>query len=97
MVAVLGENRRLLIFPLAELNEMARGRGVRLQKYKDGGLADVQVFDSAAGLKVGDASGRTRTLSGLEEFRGARAAAGSPGIKGLPKASRFGITGFETA
>ncbi len=96
MVAVLGENRRLLIFPLAELNEMTRGRGVRLQKYKDGGLADVQVFDNATGLRVGDASGRTRTLGGLDEFRGARAAAGAPGIKGLPKTSRFGLTGFET-
>jgi topoisomerase IV subunit A len=52
-VAVLGDNRRLLIFPLAELNEMTRGRGVRLQKYREGGLADVQVFDSAGGLRVG--------------------------------------------
>ena len=44
-VAVLGDNRRLLVFPLAEVNEMTRGRGVRLQKYREGGLADVQVFD----------------------------------------------------
>ena len=75
-VAVLGENRRLLVFPLAELNEMTRGRGVRLQKYKDGGLADVQVFDSAAGLRMGDVAGRVRTVSELADYRGSRAQAG---------------------
>ena len=94
-VAVLGDNRRLLIFPLAEVNEMTRGRGVRLQKYREGGLADVQVFDSAGGLRVGEASGRVRTLSELSECRGSRAQAGTAGLRGLPKTNRFGITGFE--
>lgn len=94
-VAVLGENRRLLVFPLAELNEMTRGRGVRLQKYKDGGLSDVQVFDSASGLKVGEASGRVKTVSELADCRGARAQAGSHAPKSLPKNNRFGWLGFE--
>ncbi len=93
-VAVLGENRRVLVFPLSELNEMNRGRGVRLQRYKEGGLADVQVFDSAQGLKVADASGRVRTLPDISDYKGARAQAGTMG-KSLPKSNRFGITGFE--
>ncbi len=94
-VAVLGENRRLLIFPLAELNEMTRGRGVRLQKYKDSGLSDVQVFDIASGLKVGEASGRVKIVSELADYRGARAQAGSAAPKSLPKSNRFGWLGFE--
>jgi topoisomerase-4 subunit A len=94
-VAVMGENRRLLVFPLAELNEMTRGRGVRLQKYKDGGLADAQVFDCASGLKLSDASGRVRTVTELADYRGARAQAGSTAPKGWPKANRFGWLGFE--
>ena len=96
-VAVLGGNRRLLVFPLAELNEMTRGRGVRLQKYRDGGLADAQVFDSAAGLRFGDPAGRVRTVAELADYRGARAQAGTAGLRGLPKNNRFGITGFEDA
>ena len=81
-VAVLGENRRLLVFPLSEVNEMTRGRGVRLQKYKDGGLADVQVFDSAAGLRLGDGSGkqshrnRAWRIPGLARAGGHRGASG---------------------
>jgi topoisomerase-4 subunit A len=94
-VAVLGENRRLLVFPLAELNEMTRGRGVRLQKYKDGGLSDVQVFDSASGVKVGEASGRVKIVSELADYRGQRAQAGSTAPKSLPKSNRFGWLGFE--
>ena len=93
-VAVLGDNRRLLVFPLAEVNEMTRGRGVRLQKYREGGLADVQVFDSATGLRIGDPSGRVRTFGDLADYKGSRAQAGTAG-KGLPKNNRFGITGFE--
>ena len=95
-VAVLGDNRRLLVFPLAELNEMSRGRGVRLQKYKEGGLADAQVFDSVAGLRLADSSGRIRILSDLPAYRGSRAQAGVP-ARGLPKNNRFGVIGFEEA
>jgi topoisomerase IV subunit A len=94
-VAVIGENRRLLIFPLAELNEMTRGRGVRLQKYKDGGLADAQVFDGASGIKVVEASGRAKTVAELADNRGARAQAGSTAPKSIPKNNRFGWLGFE--
>jgi topoisomerase IV subunit A len=94
-VAVIGENRRLLLFPLAELNEMTRGRGVRLQKYKDGGLSDAQVFDGASGIKVVEASGRAKTVTELAENRGARAQAGSPAPKSIPKNNRFGWLGFE--
>jgi topoisomerase-4 subunit A len=99
MVAVLGENRRLLVFPLSELNEMARGRGVRLQKYKDGGLADAQVFQETLGLAIGDASGRVRRFTDLADFKGARAQAGSTDQTGQrsPKSGRFGVTGFEDA
>jgi topoisomerase-4 subunit A len=70
---------------------------VRLQKYREGGLADVQVFDSAVGLRVGDPSGRVRTLNELADYRGSRAQAGTAGLKGLPKNNRFGPTGFEEA
>ena len=96
-VAVLGDNRRLLVFPLAEVNEMTRGRGVSFQKYKEGGLADAQVFDSATGLRLHDASGRIRTISELTDYRGSRAQAGTAGLRGLPKNNRFGVTGFEDA
>ncbi len=95
-VAVLGENRRLLVFPLAELNEMSRGRGIRLQKYKDGGLADAQIFMYAKGLAVKEASGRIKVVSDLEDYRGARAAAGNPVAKTLQRVTRFGLNGFET-
>jgi topoisomerase-4 subunit A len=94
-VAALGENRRLLVFPLSELPEMSRGRGVRLQKYKDGGLSDAQIFDSAVGLRMGGPEGRMRTVADLAPYRGARAQSGSTGLWGLPKNNRFGITGFE--
>ncbi|HZV20176.1 MAG TPA: DNA gyrase C-terminal beta-propeller domain-containing protein, partial [Hyphomicrobiales bacterium] len=93
-VAVMGENRKLLIFPLAELNEMNRGRGVRLQRYREGGLADVQVFFAEQGLQIGEASGRKRTLSDQAQYRGSRAQAGLI-AKGLGKNASFGLTGFE--
>ncbi len=94
-VAVIGENRRLLVFPLAELNEMTRGRGVRLQKYKDSGVSDAQVFDGAVGLKVGEASGRVKTVTELADNRGARAQAGTAAPKSIPKSNRFGWLGFS--
>ncbi len=94
-VAAIGENRRLLIFPLSELNEMTRGRGVRLQKYKDGGLSDAQVFDGASGLKVGEASGRVKNVTEVADNRGARAQSGAAAPKSIPKNNRFGWLGFE--
>ena len=62
-VAVIGENRKMLVFPLAELPEMARGKGVKLQSYKDGGLSDVKTFKRADGLNWTDGSGRQFSLS----------------------------------
>jgi topoisomerase-4 subunit A len=73
-VAVIGENRKLLIFPLSEVPEMARGRGVILQRYKDGGLLDVTTFVWKQGLK--DENNRLYESSELKEWRGARAQAG---------------------
>jgi topoisomerase-4 subunit A len=87
-VAVVGENRKLLVFPLSEVPEMARGRGVRLQRYKDGGLSDARVFDWKLGLT--DANGRTFMPDELKEYRGARAQAGRVVPRGFSKALKFG-------
>lgn len=95
-VAVVGSNRKLLIFPLTELNEMTRGRGIRLQRYRSGGLADVIVFRREDGLQWIDASGRTRTLRELDEWSGARAQAGRPVPKGFPRSGRFGLAPFNS-
>jgi topoisomerase-4 subunit A len=91
-VAVVGENRKLLAFPAAELPEMGRGKGVRLQRYKDGGLADATSFDLAQGLSWKDPAGRTRTVTGgeLAEWIGARAGAGRMAPRGFPRENRFG-------
>jgi topoisomerase-4 subunit A len=89
-VAVLGENRKLLVFPLAELPEMTRGRGVILQRYKDGGLADIACFTLADGLSWTMGGGRTRTETDLTAWIGKRAAAGRLPPHGFPKTGRFG-------
>ncbi|MGY3035527.1 topoisomerase-4 subunit A [Bradyrhizobium sp. USDA 4354] len=91
-VAVIGENRKMLVFPLDQVPEMARGRGVRLQKYKDGGLSDVAVFDSKAGLTWNDSAGRefSATMKELAEWQGTRADAGRLPPKGFPKSNKFG-------
>ncbi len=90
-VAVVGENRKLLVFGLDELPQLGRGKGVRLQKYKDGGLSDVITFDLADGLNWRDPAGRTRTVSGddLAEWRGQRAGAGRMAPRGFPRDNRF--------
>ncbi len=88
-VAVIGENRKLLIFPLEELPEMTRGRGVILQKYKDGGLLSVNTFNIADGLSWTTSGGRTRTETDLTAWIGKRAQAGRLPPKGFPKADRF--------
>ncbi len=91
-VAVIGENRKLVCFPLAEIAEMARGKGVRLQRYKDGGLSDAKVFTLSDGLTWRDTSGRTWTVaqSELTEWIGHRGEAGRLPPKGFPKNNRFG-------
>ncbi len=88
-VAVIGENRKLLIFPAAQLNQMSRGRGVRLQKYKDGGLSDIKTFNAADGLTWQNA-GRTFTVRGFSDWLGNRAQAGRMPPNGFPKSNRFG-------
>jgi len=88
-VAVIGQNRKLLVFPLAQLPEMPRGTGVQLQKYKDGALADIKTFALAEGLswRIGE---KTRTETKLTEWMGARAAAGRLPPNGFPRSNKFG-------
>ena len=88
-VAVVGENRKLLVFPLTDLPEMGRGKGVRLQKYKDGGLSDARTFALAEGLTWLDPAGRTRTVTELDEWQGARASAGRMAPRGFPQDNTF--------
>lgn len=88
-LAVIGENRKLLIFPLSDLPEMSRGKGIRLQKYKDGGLSDVQPFVLKNGLSWLDSSQRVWTVTELDEWIGQRAQAGRMPPKGFPRNNRF--------
>jgi topoisomerase-4 subunit A len=90
-VAVIGTNHKMVIFPIDQVPEMARGRGVRLQKYTSASLSDVTVFDSKAGLTWKDSSGREHgmTLKELSDWRGNRADAGRL-AHGLPKSNKFG-------
>ncbi|MGA9253233.1 MAG: DNA topoisomerase IV subunit A [Roseobacter sp.] len=88
-VAVVGENRKVLVFPLEELPEMGRGKGVRLQKYKDGGLSDAATFTLAEGLSWLDPAGRTRTETELAEWTGKRASAGRMAPRGFPRDNTF--------
>jgi topoisomerase IV subunit A len=90
-VAAVGENRKLLVFPLADLPELARGQGVMLQRYRDGGLSDAIAFRLSDGLSwslAGD-SGRTRTEGDLAPWRAARGAAGRMPPVGFPRTNRF--------
>ncbi|SEG21538.1 DNA topoisomerase IV subunit A [Thalassococcus halodurans] len=90
-VAVVGENRKVLIFPLDELPEMGRGKGVRLQKYKDGGLSDAKTFVLEVGLNWLDPAGRTRTVTHeeLDEWIAKRASAGRMAPRGFPRDNKF--------
>ena len=91
-LAVVGENRKLLVFPLAELPEMGRGQGVTLQRYRDGGLSDALPFSLRDGLSwtLGGDQGRVRTESDLTPWRAARGAAGRMPPIGFPRSNRFG-------
>ncbi len=92
LVAAIGENRKMVIFALNQVPEMGRGAGVRLQRYKDGGLSDVVTFTAKDGLTWLDAAGRTftMTLKELSDWRGNRADAGRLAPKGFPKSNLFG-------
>ena len=88
-VAVIGQNRKLLVFPLIEVPEMPKGTGVQLQKYKDGGIVDVKTFNLADGLtwRLGD---KTRTEPKLTDWLGVRAQVGRMPPNGFPKSGKFG-------
>jgi topoisomerase-4 subunit A len=90
-VAVVGDNRKLVVFPLSELPELARGQGVTLQRYRDGGLSDAIAFLLAEGLswRLGGDSGRVRTEPDLSPWRAARGAAGRMPPIGFPRDNRF--------
>ncbi len=92
MVATIGENRKMLVFPLSELPELARGQGLTLQRFRDGGLSDAIAFRFADGLSwaLGGESGRVRTESDLTQWRAARGAAGRMPPLGFPRSNRFG-------
>src|SRR6476660_7242717 len=94
-VAVIGTNHKMVLFPLDQVPEMARGRGVRLQKYSSAKLSDVAVFDSNAGLTWKDSAGRDQSMSAkeLSDWRGNRADAGRL-AHGLPKSNKF-LRGVE--
>ncbi|HEX6978324.1 MAG TPA: DNA topoisomerase IV subunit A [Alphaproteobacteria bacterium] len=87
-VAVIGENRKLLLFPVAELPEMTRGRGVILQRYHSGGLSDLKVFNRADGLSWRAGNG-VRTETSLRDWLGERGQAGRLPPNGFPRANRF--------
>ncbi|WP_192356433.1 DNA topoisomerase IV subunit A [Mesorhizobium mediterraneum] len=91
-LAIVGENRKMLVFPLAEIPEMGRGKGVRLQKYKDGGVLDLKTFTLASGLSWQDSADRTfiKSPDELVEWIGARASAGRMVPKGFPRTGKFG-------
>ncbi|NIJ16912.1 DNA topoisomerase IV subunit A [Sphingobium vermicomposti] len=90
-IAIVGENRKLLVFPLVEMPRMARGQGVQMQRYRDGGLSDAVTFRMADGLSwaMGGDSGRTRTESDMTPWRVARGAAGRMPPVGFPRDNRF--------
>jgi topoisomerase-4 subunit A len=92
LVASIGENRKMVIFPIEQVPEMARGAGVRLQRYKDGSLSDVTTFKAGDGLTWIDSAGRSFTMSmkELSDWRGNRADAGRLAPKGFPKNNHFG-------
>jgi topoisomerase-4 subunit A len=94
LVAAIGDNRKMLVFPVEQVPEMTRGRGVRLQRHKDGGLSDIKVFEVEKGLSWVDSAGRVFNLSlkELADWRGNRADAGRLAPKGFPKNNKFDDT-----
>jgi topoisomerase-4 subunit A len=92
LAAAIGENRKMVIFPLDQVPEMARGRGVRLQRYRDGGLSDLKTFKAQDGLCWFDSAGRAFTvpLKEVADWRGNRADAGRLAPRGFPKSNKFG-------
>jgi topoisomerase-4 subunit A len=94
-VAVIGDNRKLLVFKLDELPEMARGKGVKLQTFAQGGLLDAVTFAAAEGLTWTDAGGRIRQVPEWKEYRAKRSQAGKAAPKGFSRTGRFRVDGSE--
>jgi len=92
LVASIGENRKMVLFPIQQVPEMTRGRGVRLQRFKDGGLSDLKTLTAAEGLTWYDSAGRTFTVSmkELTPWRGNRSDAGRVKPDRFPKNNKFG-------
>jgi topoisomerase-4 subunit A len=90
MAAFAGDNRRMLIVDLPEIPEMARGRGVILQRYRSGGLSDARVFRLADGLSWRQGENRTRTEIDVTPWRGVRGGAGRSVPQGFPRSGKFG-------
>ena len=90
-IATIGTNRKLLIFKINELPELNKGKGVRLQKYKNAYLSDITSFDSEIGLVWFDKSGRKNVLSNFEDWVGKRAQSGKIAPKGFPRNNNFNL------
>ena len=88
-IACIGENRKMLIFPISDLPEMTRGKGVRMQKYKDGGLSDASTFNILSGLSWRDPADRQRTETKLEDWISKRASSGRMAPRGFPRDNKF--------
>ncbi|MEP6341893.1 MAG: DNA topoisomerase IV subunit A [Maricaulaceae bacterium] len=88
-IATIGENRKILIFNLSEIPVMGRGKGVRLQKYKDGGLTDVTTFYANEGLAFIDSSNRKNSVADWNVLEGKRAQAGRMAPRGFARSGRF--------
>jgi len=90
-VAAIGDNRKMVVFPITEMVELSRGQGVQLQRFRDGGLADAKTFVFAEGLSwpMGGGTGRTRTETDLSPWRTARGAGGRMPPTGFPRDNRF--------
>jgi topoisomerase-4 subunit A len=88
-LAVVGDNGKILIFRMDELPEMPRGKGVKLQSYREGGLRDALAFDGEAGPAWIDTAGRNRAWADWKDWLGRRASSGKVAPKGFPTSKRF--------
>jgi topoisomerase-4 subunit A len=90
MLACVGDNKKFLVYPVSELPEMSRGKGVALQKFHSGGLSDAKIFARKEGLTWVDRSGRLQTIDDWKPYTGKRAQSGKIAPKGFPSSKKFG-------
>lgn len=88
-IGTIGENRKILVFPTEELPVMTRGKGVKLQNFKDGGLADITVFSAEDGLSYVDSAGRRNAVPDWKNHEGKRASAGRMAPRGFSRSNAF--------